>query len=119
MTRVELIPSEKTGYRRLVTEGHSGYAEEGSDIVCASVSAATELVMTLLETFSVQTETVIEEKRARVEVNILQTDGNAALREDIRRVLDGYGTYIRNVSEAYPKNVTCIITKEGTQKCLD
>lgn len=40
MTRITIL-AEKGSYKGFICEDHSGYAEEGSDIVCAAVSVLT------------------------------------------------------------------------------
>ena len=37
------------GYNGFSVSGHSGYGEEGGDIVCAAVSSAVSLALSLLE----------------------------------------------------------------------
>ncbi len=48
MTRVEVFLTNK-GYTGFTVSGHSGYAEEGSDIVCAAVSSVVSFAASLLE----------------------------------------------------------------------
>ena len=48
MTRVSFEKSQGK-YRKLCISGHSGYAEEGSDIVCAAISSSVNLAVSILE----------------------------------------------------------------------
>ncbi len=41
MIRAELFKDSRGGYTGFAVEGHAGWAEEGSDIVCAAVSVLT------------------------------------------------------------------------------
>ena len=38
MTKITIYKSKEGNYTRFTCSGHSGYAESGSDIVCASIS---------------------------------------------------------------------------------
>ena len=102
MTTVRLEESALTGYASFITKGHSGYVDEGEDIVCAAVSASTELIITVLQQFSVSFDLKTDRKSAAVTVSILQNDANAALKDTITRVLGGYAAYLKEVSAAYP-----------------
>ena len=102
MTTVRLEKSALTGYASFETKGHSGYADEGEDIVCAAVSASTELIITVLEQFPVELKLKADRKSAGVTVEILQNDGNATKKDIIAKVLDGYAAYLKEVSAAYP-----------------
>ena len=44
MTKIEIFRKNQSivGYK---ASGHSGYAEEGSDIICASISTALQMVL--------------------------------------------------------------------------
>lgn len=51
------------------SEGHAGYAEEGSDIVCAAVSSALRLTHCFLEdVLGLALQTTVEEDRALIRV---------------------------------------------------
>ena len=38
MTTITVLITNKREYKRLICEGHSGYAESGEDIVCCAIS---------------------------------------------------------------------------------
>ncbi len=111
MTSVRVVKGVAGEYISFECTGHAGYAESGEDIVCAAVSAATELVINVLEQFSVGLDIKISEKTARVFVKVLSCSENDCKREEITHVLDGYLGYIQSVAEEYPKNLKCIITQ--------
>ena len=111
MTKVRIVKSELTGYSSFEVSGHSGYAEEGSDIVCATVSAITDFTIGILEKFSVDTRLKIREDTAYVLCEISQTDGNACKKSEITKVLDGFAEYIKDVSCVYPEFLKCVITQ--------
>ena len=106
MTRVTFTQSDETVYARISTEGHSGYAEEGSDIICAAVSSATELVVNILEQFGIDLSLEVDEEEPSVNVVILESDSNIKRKNDIKRVAEGYKAYIGDLADAYPEYVT-------------
>ncbi len=110
MTSVCLKKSGVTSYSSFSAEGHSGYGDEGSDIVCAAVSAATELVIEMLRRFGVDSKVDIDEKRALVLCNIRECEENAEKRDIIENLLGGYIDYVRDVEKEYPKYLKCKIS---------
>jgi len=64
--------------------GHSGYAEEGNDIVCAAVSSAVMLTHALLyDVQRIPVETVVEDEGARIYIALPENgieQGQDALR---------------------------------------
>ena len=70
MTRVEFFNPEDR-IEGFCCSGHSGYAEEGSDIVCASVSAAVNLVITtIIDIMGVKAKTKVNEEEARITLKL-------------------------------------------------
>ena len=92
-----------------VVEGHSGYAEEGSDIVCAAISAAVGLTeCTINEVMGVGAAVKAKEKDARVSLKL-----PPALNEEseslCQTVLTGLMVYLRSLGEEYPDNLTVLL----------
>jgi len=112
MTSVRIVKSKVTGYKSFEVSGHSGYSEEGSDIICAGVSTATELTISILEKFSVDTRLEIREDSAYVLCEICETEGNSVKKSEIANVVGGFAEYIKDVSGVYPKYLRCVITQE-------
>ena len=86
------------GNHGVVIKGHSGYAEEGSDIVCASVSSAVYLTANTL------TEVV------NADVDIKVSDGymDIELKETSREtdiLMEGLRLHITQLAEQYPQYV--------------
>lgn len=55
------VKREDGMYRSFCSEGHSGYAEEGSDIICAAVSALSVNALNSIEALT--GDTVVDEER--------------------------------------------------------
>jgi len=103
MTRVTFTKGENLPYDRIQTEGHSGYGEEGTDIICAAISSATELVVNILEQFSVDLDIEVDEEAPSVLVIVLDGDSNRKKKDVIENIIEGYKGYITDLAEAYPE----------------
>ena len=102
MTRVEFFDQDGriTGF---CCSGHSGYAEEGSDIVCAAVSTAVKLVeATLSEVLGEHVKTRVNDAEARVTLNL------PAVCEDeqaVQAVLTGMMLTLCSLRDDYPEYI--------------
>lgn len=82
-------------------EGHSGYAEEGADIVCAAVSSATYM-----------TANTVTEVLGISPVSLRAEDGDMLLRVEprdepnCRDLFAGLKVHLKNMEEQYPDFVT-------------
>ena len=84
--------------------GHSGYAQEGSDIVCAAVSALTQTAeLGLRKVAKARAKVVLDEDNASLEVRLLETDGQAwqAAQVILRTLEEG----ILDIEQQYPEFV--------------
>ena len=80
--------------------GHSGYADAGSDIVCAAVSSAVGLVETVInDSIKDSADVEIEPEKARV---ALEISGDCDLS---CAVLFGFELHMKNLAEEYPKYI--------------
>ena len=91
-----------TGYR---AEGHTGYAEAGSDIVCAAVSALTQTTLNGLKNvlkapvmFEIDDEAAILEARLSPQASEEQVQAAQLL---LQTLLKG----LRAIERSYPRNV--------------
>lgn len=90
-----------SGFR---TEGHSGYAESGEDIVCASVSSLVRFTVNLLtEDFKYHSTVKVSEKTAEIEFLLEETDETSdrilkALRREAEMVRDEYPLHINIIN---------------------
>ena len=92
-----------------VVEGHSGYAEEGSDIVCAAISAAVGLTeCTINEVVGLGAAVKAKEKSARVSLK-LPTGLNGENEHTCQNLLAGLLVYLRALGEEYPDNLTVLL----------
>lgn len=92
-----------------VVEGHSGYAEEGADIVCAAISAAvgvTECVIN--EVMALGAPVKAKEKSARISLKLpagLSEENESAC----QNLLTGMMVYLQAMAEEYPENLIVLL----------
>ncbi len=94
--------------------GHSGYSEEGSDIVCAAVSASIQML-------ELQIAQVIGEEKASFKVLgdaeiacRLPKDLSEKEKEIIKPMMDGFFKIVQSVSKQYEDFLTL---KTEVKKC--
>ncbi len=80
--------------------GHSGYAESGSDIVCAAVSSAVGLAETIIND-SLKLSADVSVKPDEATVHLELSSGCA----DADAILSGFERHIRALSEEYPEYI--------------
>ena len=68
--------SKRNGkFNKFCISGHSGYAPEGSDIVCASVSSMTVMTINnITESFGLPAEVKVEEESVTIACTLLTED---------------------------------------------
>lgn len=80
--------------------GHSGYAEQGSDIVCAAVSSMAMLVInTVSEDFGVPVGLRVDEAAATIDFALKDSDDRACA------LIAGLQRELASLASDYPKNV--------------
>jgi hypothetical protein len=88
-----------------VVEGHSGYAEEGSDIVCAAISAVVGLTeCTVNDVLGLEASVKVRQRDARI---ALKLPGGLGEQNEhtCQDLLAGLLVYLQNLSEEYPENL--------------
>lgn len=83
-------------YESVSVSGHSGYAESGSDIVCAAVSSSVNLAQRILDNSSSPYDVSADEKAAIVTIKV--TDD--AVSQTVLRSLEDE---LRLIAQDYPK----------------
>ena len=92
-----------------VVEGHSGYAEEGSDIVCAAISAAVGLAeCTINEVMGLGAQVKARDESARISLK-LPPGLNEASDNLCQALLTGLLVYLQTMGEEYPDNLTVLL----------
>ncbi len=87
-------------------EGHSGYSEQGSDIVCAAVSSSSLLVAnTITDIMNVDAFAEADETGSLT----LKVPLNSTIKTN--DILRGLLLHLTELSSQYPKNVTITTTE--------
>ena len=70
-----IVIKEKQTIKTIEATGHSGYADEGSDIVCSAISTLMEMLANgLTEVVKAQVNVVVDEKIPHLSVTLNETD---------------------------------------------
>ena len=110
MTKICLKRDLLFGYSKITVSGHSGYAEEGNDIICAYISSATDLIMCILiDKLGADVITDIDSGKPFVGFTIRDTDNNSSNADVISLCLDGFAEQMKELSKQYPKFVSITI----------
>ena len=88
-----------------VVEGHSGYAEEGEDIVCAAVTSTVRLIECVLnEVMGVSASVKVREKTAQIALRIPGSLGQTA-ESTCQTLLAGMMVYLSELHNEYPEYI--------------
>ncbi|MBQ2840636.1 MAG: ribosomal-processing cysteine protease Prp [Oscillospiraceae bacterium] len=99
MTTVRLIKNDGNIVGFEVSD-HSGYAESGSDIVCAAVSSAVSFAETLInDSFKAGADVEVNPDKASVKLRLTKSC------ERCQGVLEAFERHMRAISEEYPKYI--------------
>ena len=102
MTRCEFFTEEDriTGF---TVSGHSGYAEEGADIVCAAISAAVAVAeATINDVCGAKAKVRVKEEDARITLTLPVSCDEE---ESVQAVLAGLLLYLCNLRDDYPDHI--------------
>ena len=87
------------------SQGHSGYARAGEDIVCAGISALTQSTLNgLINIAHIPTEYEIDEQKALLEA-ILKPETTEKQLEQADLLLETLLQGIQAIERSYPRNV--------------
>lgn len=101
MTTIRIWRDKQGHVSRIQASGHSDYAEEGSDIVCASVSVLMTTCANALQSVADCIPTVsVDETRGIMDLFVSNPE-NETVQTIVKTILQG----LSDVSEAYPKYV--------------
>ena len=99
MTKVEIF-NQNGRINGFAVSGHSGYAEAGSDIVCASVTSAVTMTECIInDVLGNHANTKVNEDEPRITLTLPAT---CEEEESIQAVLAGLMVYLCNLRDEYP-----------------
>ncbi len=115
MTSVVFSRDASVGFVGFSVSGHSGYAEEGGDIVCSAISSCTELVLNQLDAFGIVYELAIDSRNADVRCFFKKVSNDCKNDQEPQRlfsvILEGFHKTVDDISKEYPRFVKCTITE--------
>ena len=87
------------------SQGHSGYAEAGADIVCAAVSSTIDLVIaTINDVLGLAASVKVREEDASVSLRLPGSLGQTA-ESTCQALLTGLMLYYTELHDAFPDNI--------------
>ena len=87
------------------SQGHSGYAEAGADIVCAAITSAIRLVdATVNDVLGLAASVKVREEDAFVSLRLPGSLGQTA-ESTCQALLTGLMLYFTELHDAYPENI--------------
>ena len=87
------------------SQGHSGYAEEGADIVCAAVSSTIDLVIaTINDVLGLAASVKVRESDASISFRLPGGLGPTA-ESACQAILTGLMVYFTELHDEYPENI--------------
>jgi len=104
MTKVEFFNPSDDRVEGFCCSGHSGYSEEGTDIVCAAVSAAVNLAITIItDVMGVKAKVKVNEEKAQITLRLpVSCEDNE---EAVQDILAGLMLYLCGLRDDYPNNI--------------
>ena len=106
MTRCEFF-SENGRVTGFSVSGHSGYAEAGSDIVCAAVSAAVAMAeCTINDVCGAKAKVRVKHDQARITLSLPTSCDEE---ESVQAVLSGLMIYLCSLRDDYPDYIEVIM----------
>ena len=107
MTKITIFKTDDIIWSYQV-KGHSGFAEEGKDIVCSAVSTATQMTLVgLKEVLKLKVESIIED--GFLQVRLLDGDEN---NKDAQILLNTMFLTLQDIAKNYAKNVKMEVRKD-------
>ncbi len=104
MTKVKLYYHGQY-IEKLSAVGHSGFAEEGKDIVCASISSLVQaLNLGLNKVLNIKTKTDIDEKKARMEIE-MPKDLKAEVLDKAMVLFETVILSLKELEKEFPKHI--------------
>ena len=81
--------------------GHSGYSDEGSDIVCAAISSCAYMVInTITDVIGVNAEVEVDE--AYISFSVSEKDA-----DQISDIMQGFEMHVKALADDYKEFIVC------------
>ncbi|MDE6833201.1 MAG: ribosomal-processing cysteine protease Prp [Ruminococcus sp.] len=83
--------------------GHAGYAESGSDIVCASVSSAVQFAVNILAEFDCEPEVNVSDNLIKCRITASQNNADS--------ILEVFRNHLEAILEEFPETINITISE--------
>jgi hypothetical protein len=98
--------------------GHSGYAQEGEDIVCAAVTSAVRLVECVVnDVMGLSASVKINQRDAVISLRLPGSLGNTA-EDTCQNLLTGLMVYLAQLKCEYPEHIEVMEAEESPDPTL-
>lgn len=107
MTKITIFRKNELicGYQ---VKGHSGYAEEGSDIVCSAISVATQMALVgLKEVLKLNIESCVQDGFVKVEIL-----NEGYIDKSVQTILISMEKTLEDISKNYARYVKLEVKKD-------
>ena len=105
MIKITIVREDDDKIKSITSMGHSGYAEEGSDIVCASVSVLLQNAQkTFCEILNINTTYVVDVKQPSLSITLPRLEG-----EDLKManlIMDSTVNGLYDLADTFPKYIS-------------
>ena len=106
MTRCEFF-TEGDRITGFSISGHSGYAEAGSDIVCAAISAVVSMTEAVINDIcGAKAKVRVKDEQARITLTLPVSCDEE---DSVQAVLAGMMLYLCNLRDEYPENIEVLV----------
>ena len=109
-----ILTREGSGFSRCRVTGHSGYAEEGSDIVCAAVSILTCTCVNALESVCGLVPRVTENRGGLISFHLPKRTAEEDAKAQI--LMGALKQGLSDLADAYPRYVQLTIKNGGNEQ---
>lgn len=113
MTTVKFVLDADGNVKSFTVSGHAGYAEEGSDIVCAAVSSGVQMLEMQIAQ-AVGEEKASFEVAGDAEISYRIPDLSGEEKFAVNNMVNGFMRYMQSVSKHYKDYLTF---KMEVKKC--
>ncbi|MBQ5747031.1 MAG: ribosomal-processing cysteine protease Prp [Clostridia bacterium] len=105
----------ENGFSGFSLTGHAMFELDGPDVVCAAVSAMTNLVLnTLTEVFSCDLATVVDGDEAKIEATVENV--TLGTENSVNGVIKGFMLQLKDLQEQYPENLQVAVEQQNITK---
>lgn len=104
MTTVKFVLDDSGNVKRFTVSGHSGFAEEGRDIVCAAVSSSVQMLEIQIAQVIGEDKASFTEKDSEISYTVPELSGEEKFA--VNNMVGGFMDFLQSVSKHYEDYLT-------------